>query len=209
MVVTPPAQGSRQISRAIIPFAIAAVAGVIHGIFSVYWGFGGNWLLETIGARLVNAFEGRRWLLLIVAAVKLGFAVVPLAWTLRGWPRHWIWRIGCELGALSLIVWGGANTVVFDAALNYLWDQTIIELRQRVSGYDLDYFFAIAEKDPVKRNKLNDVVDLSKIDDFDLIRAAGEIELITEVGHAPTGIRGNSLAPADRDAPPPPRPAAR
>ncbi|WP_229118882.1 DUF3995 domain-containing protein [Enemella evansiae] len=112
MVVTPPAQRSRQIPRAIIPFAIAAVAGVIHGIFSVYWGFGGNWLLETIGARLVNAFEGRRGLLLIVAAVKLGFAVVPLAWTLRGWPRHWIWRIGCELGALSLIVWGGANTVV-------------------------------------------------------------------------------------------------
>ncbi|OYN98446.1 hypothetical protein CGZ95_13955 [Enemella evansiae] len=98
-----------------IPFAIAAVAGVIHGIFSVYWGFGGNWLLETIGARLVEAFEGRRWLLLIVAAVKLGFAVVPFVWARRGWPRHWIWRVGCYgcyLGAVILVLWGGANTVI-------------------------------------------------------------------------------------------------
>lgn len=26
---------------------------------------------------------------------------------------------------------------LFDAALNYLWDETVIELRKRVIGYDL------------------------------------------------------------------------
>ena len=30
---------------------------------------------------------------------------------------------------------------LFDAALNYLWDETILELRKRVSQYDLAYFF--------------------------------------------------------------------
>ena len=30
---------------------------------------------------------------------------------------------------------------LFDAALNYLWDETIFELRRRVAHYDLSYFF--------------------------------------------------------------------
>lgn len=29
---------------------------------------------------------------------------------------------------------------LFDAALNYLWDETVNELRRRVIGYDLGYF---------------------------------------------------------------------
>ena len=29
---------------------------------------------------------------------------------------------------------------LFDAALNYLWDETIFELRRRVAQYDLSYF---------------------------------------------------------------------
>ncbi len=33
---------------------------------------------------------------------------------------------------------------LFDAALNYLWDETVNELRRRVVGYDLKYFFDIA-----------------------------------------------------------------
>lgn len=30
---------------------------------------------------------------------------------------------------------------LFDAALNYLWDETINELRRRVAQYDLSYFY--------------------------------------------------------------------
>jgi hypothetical protein len=33
---------------------------------------------------------------------------------------------------------------LFDAALNYLWDETIYELRRRVAQYDLSYFFDTA-----------------------------------------------------------------
>src|SRR5260221_5799622 len=32
---------------------------------------------------------------------------------------------------------------LFDAALNYLWDETINELRHRVAQYDLAYFYDI------------------------------------------------------------------
>ena len=34
-----------------------------------------------------------------------------------------------------------AASGLFDAALNYLWDETIYELRKRVVRYDLEYFF--------------------------------------------------------------------
>jgi hypothetical protein len=72
---------------------------------------------------------------------------------------------------------------LFDAALNYLWDQTIFELRHRVAQYDLDYFFDIVVKDPKKRSKLSDEDDLTRIDDSDLIHGAREIELISEMGY--------------------------
>lgn len=72
---------------------------------------------------------------------------------------------------------------LFDAALNYMWDETISELRRRVAGYDLAYFFEIAERDPERRKKLQTEEDLARIDDFDLIRAANDIELISDAGH--------------------------
>ena len=34
-----------------------------------------------------------------------------------------------------------ASAGLFDAALNYLWDETIGELRKRIVAYDLNYFF--------------------------------------------------------------------
>jgi hypothetical protein len=35
---------------------------------------------------------------------------------------------------------------LFDAALNYLWDETVQELRKRVVNFDLQYFYEVAEK---------------------------------------------------------------
>lgn len=70
---------------------------------------------------------------------------------------------------------------LFDAALNYLWDETISEIRRRVAQYDLSYFYDTAVS-PEKRKKLNDEGDLTKIDDSELIYGAKEIELISELG---------------------------
>lgn len=70
--------------------AIAALAGLIHGVFSLYWAVGGDGLIATLGHQLVDAFADRRWLLVLVAAFRVGFAALPLllAWrNPRGEPR--------------------------------------------------------------------------------------------------------------------------
>lgn len=71
---------------------------------------------------------------------------------------------------------------LFDAALNYLWDETINELRHRVSQYDLSYFFDVAVNNPDKRKKLNNEDDLIKLDDSELIHGANKIGLISDLG---------------------------
>lgn len=71
---------------------------------------------------------------------------------------------------------------LFDAALNYLWDETIAELRRRIAGYDLAYFFDIAVQSPERRKHLQTANDLSKVEDQELIRAAREIGLVSDVG---------------------------
>ncbi|WP_126386031.1 hypothetical protein [Pseudanabaena sp. ABRG5-3] len=76
-----------------------------------------------------------------------------------------------------------AASGLFDAALNYLWDETIYELRRRVSQYDLAYFYdAAVGSSSDKRKKLNTEEDLVKIDDSSLIKGAYEIGLISEFG---------------------------
>ncbi len=71
---------------------------------------------------------------------------------------------------------------LFDAALSYLWDETIGELRKRIVAYDLNYFFDQAVTDPDKRRDLRDAADLAKITDDELIRAAAKIGFISAVG---------------------------
>ena len=70
---------------------------------------------------------------------------------------------------------------LFDAALNYLWDETIGELRKRIVAYDLNYFFDQAVTDPDKRKDLREPADLAKITDDELIRAAAKIGFISPV----------------------------
>ena len=72
---------------------------------------------------------------------------------------------------------------LFDAALNYLWDETIAELRRRVARYDLAYFFDIAVPSPERRKDLHGEEHLDQISDQDLIRAAREIGLISDIGY--------------------------
>ncbi|MDD4343163.1 MAG: hypothetical protein PHH19_02200 [Eubacteriales bacterium] len=71
---------------------------------------------------------------------------------------------------------------LFDAALNYLWDETINELRNRVAHYDLNYFYDNAVTSQDKRKKLKDESDLVKIDDSELIHGSKEIGLISDLG---------------------------
>lgn len=90
---------------------LAAVAGTLHGLVSVYWGLGGRWLLDTLGERIVTAFAGLEWVLLPVGAVKLAGALVPLWLDRHDWPAGRLWRPLCWLGAGGLVLWGGLNAV--------------------------------------------------------------------------------------------------
>ena len=54
-------------------------------------------------------------------------------------------RIGLEQRQRSIYVSkfiAAAAAGLFDAVLNYLWDETIYEVRRRVAQYDLAYFYA-------------------------------------------------------------------
>ncbi len=72
-------------------------------------------------------------------------------------------------------------TGLFDAALNYLWDETILQIRKRVVQYDLEYFYDNAVSGE-KRSRLKDETDLSKLDNYELIKGAKEVGLISDLG---------------------------
>ncbi len=73
---------------------------------------------------------------------------------------------------------------LFDAALNYLWDETIRAVRRRAADYDLNYFFdQAAEPGSDLRGKLHTADDMKLIDDQKLLVAANRIGLITDLGH--------------------------
>lgn len=97
---------------------LAALAGTVHALFSLYWAIGGDWLLETLGERIVTTFADMRWVLLPVGLVKLVAALAPLWLDRRGWPLRPLSRGLAWLGALVLVVWGGLNTVVGQLVLS-------------------------------------------------------------------------------------------
>lgn len=90
---------------------------------------------------------------------------------------------------VSKFIYATANGL-FDAALNYLWDATVNELRSRISDFDVEYFYDIAVTSTEKRLKLSGVADLAKIQDADLLNGANKIELIDSVAcHELNNIR--------------------
>ena len=71
---------------------------------------------------------------------------------------------------------------LFDAALNYLWNETIRNLRNKVARFDLAYFFDSVVNDPNRRSKLHSEEDLEKLEDWELIRGCRTTGIITENG---------------------------
>lgn len=96
---------------------IAAAAGTAHGLISLYWATGGDWLTSTLGRQLVDMFADKRWLLFPVAAVKIAFALLPPVLARLSWPARQAWRMLCWAGAAVLLVWGGVNTITGNLVL--------------------------------------------------------------------------------------------
>lgn len=73
---------------------------------------------------------------------------------------------------------------LFDAALNYLWDETISQLRLRVAVYDIEFFLDNAlDGSSIKRNQIRTEDDLSKLSDSELIKGCRDIGLISSIGY--------------------------
>jgi hypothetical protein len=71
---------------------------------------------------------------------------------------------------------------LFDAAINYLWNETVINLRDKAVRFDLDYFFASAIDSEDQRKNLKSEDDLKKIDDWALIRGCRQTGILSEIG---------------------------
>ena len=81
-----------------------------------------------------------------------------------------------QTDALYLSKMVAACTVgLFDAALNYLWDETVENLRKKVSLFDLQYFYATAISDEKQRKAFTSEEDLKKLSDAQLIHACLEV----------------------------------
>ncbi len=71
---------------------------------------------------------------------------------------------------------------LFDAALNFLWNETISNLREKVAQFDLEYFLDSTVTDSARRAALKSPDDLPKLDDWELIRGCMETGILTDVG---------------------------
>ncbi len=71
---------------------------------------------------------------------------------------------------------------LFDSALNYIWNETVRNLREKVARFDLRYFFDSAVSDSTRRSKLRNEADLEKLDDWELILGCRTTGIITENG---------------------------
>lgn len=72
---------------------------------------------------------------------------------------------------------------LFDAALNYLWNETIVNLREKVIRFDLDYFYDSTIGDSGRGSKFKTEEDLKKMDDWELISGCLKTGIITDIGY--------------------------
>lgn len=72
---------------------------------------------------------------------------------------------------------------LFDAALNFLWDETVLHLRHKVVNFDLNYFYDTVETDPTKRSKLKTEADLVEVSEWELIKGCKDIGILSDIGY--------------------------
>ena len=94
----------------------AAVAGLIHAGFSLYWALGGRWLLRTVGEWAVDSAREAPVavgvFLTTVAAVKGAVAIIPVLASRSLLPGPRVWRGLAWLAAIVLTGYGVVNSVV-------------------------------------------------------------------------------------------------
>lgn len=74
----------------------------------------------------------------------------------------------------------GSAIGLFDAALNYVWNEVIVNLRIKINLYGLDLFFDAAVGEKI-RDQYNSEEDLSGIKDKTLLDTCRKLELINDL----------------------------
>lgn len=72
---------------------------------------------------------------------------------------------------------------LFDAALNFIWDETVLNLRKKVVRFDIEYFYDSVITDEGRRNKLKDEDDLVKLDEWELVRGCHLTGILSDIGY--------------------------
>ncbi|ARH18330.1 hypothetical protein N0002_05500 [Pseudomonas aeruginosa] len=72
---------------------------------------------------------------------------------------------------------------LFDAALNFIWDETVVSLRNKVARFDLEYFYDSVITDATRRSKLRDEDDLVKIEEWELVRGCHVTGILSDIGY--------------------------
>ncbi|KEZ51346.1 hypothetical protein [Metabacillus indicus] len=72
---------------------------------------------------------------------------------------------------------------LFDAALNFLWNETVINLRKKVIRFDMDYFLNSIVTDTKRRATFKTEEDLKKLDEWELIKGCKDTGIITDIGY--------------------------
>lgn len=71
---------------------------------------------------------------------------------------------------------------LFDAALNFVWDETVKALREKVALFDLDYFYSSTITDPNRLKKFKNQDDLKNLDDWELIKGCLLTGILSDLG---------------------------
>ncbi|EOI0416561.1 hypothetical protein ACMF1R_001702, partial [Campylobacter jejuni] len=72
---------------------------------------------------------------------------------------------------------------LFDSALNYLWNETILNIRNKIIQYDINYFLEQSSLSENSKLQIKSDEDLSKLNDYELLKGARDIDLLSEVGY--------------------------
>lgn len=72
---------------------------------------------------------------------------------------------------------------LFDAALNMLWNEVVVNLREKVTRFDMDYFLDSVVTDTKRRAQFKSEDDLRKLDEWELIKGCKDTGIITEIGY--------------------------
>lgn len=104
--------------------------------------------------------------------------VFNMGFVVEGLPEHLKQR-ACYISKFV----ASCSVGLFDAALSYLWNETIANLREKVVNLDLDYFYDNVIQDSQKRSKFKTADDIVNLSDDMLIEGCKKTGVISEIGY--------------------------